>query len=104
MQEPPCERSTRLHCQANASASIDQMDARERRPERARDQRGHWLPLAEAKQAPPRPAFRAVADPVRPAARDAQCAEAGLIFCADLRVQGFGSGTERGIRLAAPCH
>jgi hypothetical protein len=32
----------------------------EGRPERARDQRRHWLPLAEAKQAPPRPPFRAL--------------------------------------------
>ncbi len=32
------------------------------RPERARDRRRHWLPLAEAKQAPPRPAFCAEQD------------------------------------------
>src|SRR4051794_5835348 len=32
------------------------------------------------------------------------CAESRTDLCADLRVLGFGSGTERGIRLAAPCH
>jgi hypothetical protein len=34
-----------------------------RRPERARDQRRHWLPLAEAKPAPPRSAFGAAQVP-----------------------------------------
>ena len=48
------------------------------RPERARDQRRRWLLLAEAKQAPPRPAFRAVA--VRRDRRETRSARnAGLI-------------------------
>jgi hypothetical protein len=71
------------------------------RPERARDPRRHWLPLAEAKQARPRPAFRAVCRSSATGGTRGALAESRADLCADLRVQTLRLRIGEGTRLAA---
>ena len=93
---------SRLLRLGEAGVSASAARASEARPERARVERRHWLSLAEAKQARPRRAFRAVAGPARPAARDGNARKAGLMSAPAFAVQGLGSGSERGYPVSCP--
>ena len=54
LEERRCERSTRLHCQANASVSVDQIDAPVRRPRQMRTWRSGecFAPCAVGRMTP----------------------------------------------------